>query len=134
MHPTKNDGTSASYNITDTQPFTDVNYYRVKAVETSGRITYSAIVKINLSLKGTDLVIYPNPVRGNTLSYQVNNLAAGTYTINIRNALGQAISTHTIKHEGGLLGETLNIPPVSAGVYYLDMQGKTRLHKSFILQ
>jgi hypothetical protein len=134
IHPQKNDGSSVDYRINDTQPFNDVNYYRIKAIETSGRVTYSVIVKVNLSLRATDLVIYPNPVRNYTLSYQVNNLQAGQYTIFIRNAVGQTISTHTIRHEGGLLGETLNVPPVSSGIYYIDMQGPTRLRKSFILQ
>lgn len=134
MQAVRNNGSKADYTVVDAQPFADANYYRIKAVEAGGKVSYSLVVKVNLSLRGSDLLIYPNPVRGGQLGFQINKLLAGIYTLTIRNSAGQVVGRQTVKHDGGLLSQTILLPTTQAGIYYLELQGGVSLHKTFVVQ
>ncbi|RYY77638.1 MAG: lamin tail domain-containing protein, partial [Moraxellaceae bacterium] len=60
-----NNNNRADYSFVDVAPNTGDNFYRIKAVENTGKVVYSAVVRINLAKKGAGLNVYPNPVRGN---------------------------------------------------------------------
>ena len=70
-------GTTASnnkYNFTDNNPLSGVNYYRLNAVETTGKMALSKIVTVDFSTKGSQkLVAYPNPTKsGLNVNYESN--------------------------------------------------------------
>ena len=80
-----------NYNLFDPNPFSGVNFYRIKIIDKSGQVTYSQVMKVNISKGATLITVYPNPVNGNTIVLQMNNLQKGSYTITLTNKLGQQI-------------------------------------------
>ncbi len=51
------------YSYIHSQPINGTNFYRIKAVDNDGKITYSKTTTINLNLKSLALNVYPNPVK-----------------------------------------------------------------------
>jgi hypothetical protein len=68
-------------------------YYRIKAVDRDGAISYSSIIKVQsgASKNLLDLSITPNPVVNGKLNLQANGIAKGNYTINIFSMLGKQV-------------------------------------------
>jgi hypothetical protein len=128
----------ASYSFTNASATTGVNYYRVEGIGEAGDITYSSIANL---LAGTSsasgIKVYPNPVTGNQINVQFNNLMAGVYTARLLNTDGQEISIATINYGGSDNPQAINIPStLAAGSYKLEvsMTGKTVYTSSVIIE
>ena len=131
----KNDGSNAGYSFVDATPLPGVNFYRIRSVETNGKVLYSRIVKVNSQSANMDLVIYPNPVTGNQFSLQLPALIKNVYTIRITNTQGQQVYQRTLNHNGGVATEVIQLPATLKGGYYhlLLTGGDVKLSRSFIL-
>jgi len=134
FNPTKNNGSRADYQFTDVNALNGSNLYRVKVTETNGKISYSPIARVALGKANATLTIYPNPVRGNQVGLQVDNLPKGVYAVRVLNATGQLVSTQSLNHAGGSISETLPLNNLKQGSYTLELQGGIRLSKQFVVQ
>jgi hypothetical protein len=132
-YPDRNNNGKASYTFLDGIPFAGDNFYRIRASEISGKESYTNIIRINTHQKGTGLAIYPNPVKDGDVSIQLNNLAAGKYSIAIYNAAGQRLTNQNFEHAGGSVTETLNVSQLKAGLYSVHVNGNVKLQKSLIV-
>lgn len=130
----KNDGSRADYQLLDATPFSGDNLYRIKSTEIDGKIVYSTIVKINTKTTGSELTLYPNPVKGSEIGLQITNLPSGSYSIKVYSGNGQAISSRSIIHGGGSVSENLPLNNVKPGVYTIQISGAIQLQKQFIVQ
>src|SRR5688572_736581 len=63
--PTSNQNDKVDYSAFDANPAQGINYYRIKAQETTGKIVYSKILSVNIGSSNQSLRLYPNPVKGN---------------------------------------------------------------------
>jgi hypothetical protein len=127
VNATHNNNSRADYSFTDPVPFNGHNFYRIRAVENSGKTLTSAIVKINSfgSSDVTGLSVYPVPVQGNQITLQATGLPAGAYQAMITDLSGRVVSRSSIQHPGGMLAQTLELPSVmSPGIYYLQVTGQ----------
>ncbi len=126
-------GTSNSYNYFDATPINGANYYRIKAISLNGDVKYSTIVVVRLGDKGTTLSVYPNPVKGNTVSIALNGLSKGNYTLSVFNQLGQQVLNRVVAHNGGNATQTIDLGKLSAGLYELRLSnGETVLTEKLI--
>jgi hypothetical protein len=126
-------GTSNSYNYFDATPINGANYYRIKAISLNGDVKYSTIVVVRLGDKGTTLSVYPNPVKGNTVSIALNGLNKGNYTLSVFNQLGQQVLNRVVAHNGGNATQTIDLGKLSAGLYELRLSnGETVLTEKLI--
>lgn len=91
---------SNNYSVFDKNITTGIWYYRIKIINVDGSFKYSNIVTVNLNNKGEQLTVYPNPVKGNHLNIQINNLKAGNYTAEIYTLGGQLVISKSIKQSG----------------------------------
>ncbi len=124
VHAKGNSSVIQKYNLFDPNPFAGVNFYRIKTIDKSGQATYSQVIKLNISRGVTLLTVYPNPVKGNTIVLQMNNLQKGNYNITLSNKIGQTIITKVIAHAGGSATQTIEPGKVlAAGVYQLRLTG-----------
>jgi hypothetical protein len=130
---TKNNGGKADYQYLDLSANGDY-FYRIKATETSGKIVYSNIVRINTGKSTTELVVYPNPVRGNEFTIQISSLPEGKYSVRLLNAQGQEMSSRALNHGGGAVSETISLNNLKSGVYFIQINGTVQLQKQFIVQ
>lgn len=128
-----NNSSRVDYSFIDAAPLSGDNFYRIKALETTGKTVYTNIVRINTVKKGIELVLYPNPVL-NEMSLQFSNLPAGNYTLRIINTGGQVVGSRIYIHGGGSVTESLPVNSLAKGVYTLQVSGAVNLQKQFVKQ
>ena len=119
----KNGNTNNNYSFTDNNPVIGVNYYRIKSILSNNGLKYSAIVRVEMNDKGIkSITVYPNPVKGNVIGVQMNNLEAGLYTARLFNSAGQEIWSKGITHNGNNGSISLQLKNVlSSGSYQLQL-------------
>lgn len=131
-----NPGPAAKYNWLDTDPYTGVNYYRIKCTAQNGTVSYSAVVKI-ITAKGTAVSIYPNPVKDNIIYLQLQGQPSGVYTISLINTMGQTAFAINKNISSGNTIQVLDIPQkLAKGIYQLEINGplQTKHTEKIIIQ
>lgn len=120
-------GSGGSYGYTDLAPVNGQNMYRVKAVSTTGEITYSNVV--SLAIRGENQArIFPNPVH-DVVQLQVNYQPKEAL-IRIFDMSGKAVTEKKISGSGT---HQLNLT-IPAGAYSLVLieNGQTTFKQTFI--
>ena len=114
---------AGSYNILDYPLNSGINYYRIKVVDIDGKIYYSQVVKVINSTDGF-ITIAPNPVAGNMLFVQLNNVENGYYTVNLYNCATQLVIKKEIEVSASVSSIELPINnDLVNGVYNLQIKG-----------
>lgn len=124
---------AANYNITDDQPLSGVNLYRLKCIDHDGQFKYSPVRKVDFTVAST-IKLYPNPAK-NTLFISTESEVKGTVNIQIINVVSQVVLDQTIT---GISAQPkgINIAALAPGTYYLKITGneKQSLIKRFVKQ
>lgn len=122
------------YTYTDSKPLNGSNFYRVKVWEKDGVTSYTNTVKINFSANNPDgFRVYPNPVLNKHFTLDMNNLAAGNYTLILTSVNGQRVFEKAIQYTGGRQSLGFDLPrSIAAGTYNLllvsgDFTGRVKL-------
>ncbi|MCU7549456.1 hypothetical protein OCK74_10040 [Chitinophagaceae bacterium LB-8] len=131
IKPEKNNYGVASYTYLDASAFEGKNAYRIKAVETTGKIIYSDIVNITLGVRNRGLSVY---AKGGQAHVQIYNLPAGKYQFKVFSSVGQLISVESINHTGGSLSQITSLKSVMAGVYLYYVSGPVEMQKRFVVR
>jgi hypothetical protein len=127
---------ASQYSFTDLEPSVGVTYYRIKAIDRNGELTYSAIVSVkSVGIATEAFSVYPNPVQNKSLNV-VLTTANGNYTLSLTNVLGQTIMSKVINYNGESANYTVELPSsVKAGTYFLKMVNATSsITKTIIIQ
>jgi len=134
--PTSNQNDKVDYSAFDANPVQGMNYYRIKATETTGKIVYSKILSVSMGSTSQSLRLYPNPVKGNQVTISLSNVKRGQYTLRVINTAGQDIYRQSINNQSSSLTQTLDLPSsIKAGVYNMVITGTDyRETKTFIVQ
>ncbi|MCY7421432.1 MAG: SBBP repeat-containing protein [Chitinophagaceae bacterium] len=120
--PTSNNNAAAKYSWLDSYPFDGNNFYRLKAIETSGSFKYSSIVLINTRRGKSRIVINPNPVIDRTLNLQLQNQPEGIYNIRVFDNIGQLLYSGKVQHPGGSSVQTLQLKSsIPTGTYQVQI-------------
>ena len=111
---------SDTYSWLDISPLPAMAYYRVKSIDMSGEIKYSAIAKISAGDEHPVITVSPNPVHGSELHLQFKNKREGRYDIRMVDAAGRLQLVTTTQHAGGNSTHTIQLPfAVGRGIYQL---------------
>lgn len=136
--PVKENGSVGikNYSWTDNSPLNGVSYYRIKALEKDGQVTYTSIVKVNTSSTRLELAVAPNPVRNGEMNIQLSSVTKGTYTVRVINNVGQIIFSSKISTEGGSLSQSFRLPATAkSGVYTLQVTGNdVNLNRKIVIE
>ena len=120
--PLVNNGGNATYPYRDENPFTEVNFYRIKAVNINGDIRYSNIVKVVAGRTESSIAVYPNPVIDKTIHISFKNQQQGNYTIQITNKAGQMIHNDVLYIDQANIVHTVKPKTMlTAGTYQLSI-------------
>jgi hypothetical protein len=124
------------YSYLHQSPVAGINYYRIKSVEPSGKSYYTIIMKVDMRNGEPAIVVYPNPVKGNNVSLQLNNLTKSEYFIRVYNSNGHEIYHQTQQHSGGSSTMNVQLPAaIQRGVYQLVVNNEgNRFSKTFIVR
>jgi len=113
-----------SYSWFDASPDMGYNFYRIRGIDRAGNFKYSPVVKVLFGKDEPGIVIYPNPVNGNTLELQLTNTDKGTYTVSLFNNLGQRVFSTQVQHSGGSATKTIVLGhTLINGIYQLLLTG-----------
>lgn len=132
------DNPAYSYRYTGAAGLT---YYRLKIVESTGKVTYSETKSVSAPSGGPqDFTLYPNPVRSNTLHV----VSKRSMEVRVYNQLGQLVGRQSLEQGDN----NIDVTGLASGVYWLrgeaavaeghnsDKKGKTGSMQSqkFIIQ
>ncbi len=125
----------ASYSKDDINPFAAINFYRIKAYSLSGKIDYSSIVKVHPGNVNASIAISPNPVVGKKAELHFNNQAAGEYTIQITNSIGQLLYSNKVKVSSASHSQSiiLNTPSGGYQLQVIDSNGASTTQQFILL-
>ena len=73
----------------------------------------------------TEMIVYPNPIAGNIIHWQLNNYPFGKYAVKLLNQNGQTVYTDAIQNNSSKSSYTIN-PKInlSPGMYDLQITGE----------
>ena len=131
LMPAKNDYGSATYTWIDSVAAAGRNTYRIKAIETTGKVVYSNITSLITKLKNYDISVY---AQGNLIKLKISNLPAGKYQFRVLNVTGQLVGVEEINHRGGTFSRHLTLNHLKTGIYVIDITGHVRMQKKFAVQ
>jgi len=124
-----NDGI-ANYSWLDVTAQVGTHYYRIKATDVQGNVTYSSIVNATIRNNAgpvPSIRIHGNIVHGNTVTLAFINVKAGVNTALLYNLQGQLIKEFKIAHGGENISlHNININRnLATGWYQLKVSGKS---------
>ncbi len=112
------------YHYVDMRPLNGNNYYRIKAVDKDGKITCSDIASVNICNNKAGIEIYPNPVKGQIVTIQFNDLPDGNYKLILYSISNQKLLEQKIDHYGSSASYQLMFPQLFANaIYYISITG-----------
>jgi len=127
-----NSTTPLSYKACDENPYTGINYYRLRQTDYDGNYSYSDIVPV-LLLTEKDLVIFPNPVN-TTVNIAYNSISATTMNLQLIDLTGKVVSSFTYDINTGSNTLQINAGDIAPGVYILQahLANGNTFYKKFI--
>lgn len=115
-----NTNTVQLYALTDSNPLSGINYYRLKAVDLNGSYEYFPILSVTVNASKS-LVLYPNPSNGEVVKVSLNFEPLTEDLIIVRDLTGQVVS---MKKAILLQNDSVFIEGLKAGVYLVTYQSK----------
>jgi len=120
------DPRSGPRTLLDAKPLSGLNVYRLKLVNVTGEVNYSAICSVTTGSPASfGLQIYPNPVHNGQLLLGTQGIGPGAFAVRILDLSGNLISQQRLT---GLPSPCISISlpsRVSAGMYVLQLTDKS---------
>lgn len=119
-----------SYQIIDKMPFIGDNFYRLKQVETSGEISYSAIEHVFIKEKtALNWQVFPNPNNGTVLHIQVEQ--EQNLPLQLLDISGRVVWSGQTLEQGVL---SVDVADLVNGFYFLEVvYGGERLVRKVVI-
>lgn len=126
----------SKYSYIDNVPTLGASYYRIKAVDKDGKLSFSNIIRLTSKNTAADFVVTPNPIKNGTVNLQLNNFTKSDYSVSLFDASGRIAFTKKMTIEPGSSAQTLHLPnTVSKGIYQLQItNGSIKINKAVVVQ
>lgn len=115
MDGTGNTSQPMKYDYVDQMPVRGMYYYRLQQVDENGSYAYSKIIGVRAVTLSGEITLYPNPGR-NKLS--ISGLGKGDWECTFTGPTG------LLAYAGPVSDGSINLPDMSAGVYYVSLHNK----------
>ena len=115
-----------NYNLTDMQPLSGFNFYRLKMLDKNATFSYSPVRKINFNNAGDDIMVYPNPIVDDKVFIASSGNASRAILFDVT---GRAIKSFILNGRSN----TLNISGIVKGAYQLKVFTKNSIHTQKII-
>lgn len=128
-----NSQTLRTYSYLDAQPLSTTSYYRLKQLDVSGEVAYSAVQSVWV-VQAQVASVFPNPATTQaTVVWSAASLGAGRWYL--ATTTGQVVHTEPLTEQSGPNQLVLDLAPYPTGSYVLTVEGagqvqhRTRLQK-----
>lgn len=111
------------YIYSDVQPTLKAQYYRIKMVDFDGQYTYSPTQRVNAAAGSGNAFLYPNPVKGNTITVHSIASLSAPLSYQIIDNLGQVIQA-ALLNSGA---QKVTIKTFTPGLYLVKLGDGTVL-------
>jgi hypothetical protein len=121
-----NSTTVKSYKSIDEKPYDGISYYRLRQVDFDGKYAYSETVSVSLNLDNSFNFVFASPAQsteGVTIGYDAGSQEP--VTVNITDALGNAVTNKIIYPDLGFNKTTIEMPDMSSGIYFITLTNST---------
>jgi hypothetical protein len=108
------------YAFTDHDPFTGVNYYRLKLVDLDGRTDVSNVIAVAFKGNGDKVMVYPNPAT-DQLNLAVELPDQATVTLRILDATGRMVRELHPVMEPGQTALGIDVGNLAPGPYLVHL-------------
>lgn len=109
------------FDYMDANPLAGINYYRLKMVDSDGKVTYSSIVALLNATKGFELIsIAPNPVIANA-TLTITSAKAGKLEIVISDIAGRLVTKQSNVVIAGSNPINMNLTTLRFGTYSITV-------------
>jgi len=124
LTPKSNLNEKADYSQFDATPAKGANFYRIRALEQSGKMIYSKVLRVEIGGTRKGFSIYPNPVMGHVLTLSLTGVNQGTYNVRVVTTTGQDVFHKTIQTQASGITQTVELPSsIKPGVYTMVVNG-----------
>lgn len=123
LQPKSNNSSAVNYDWFDAVVHNGYNYYRIRSESNSNEVKYTSTVKVKMGKAGS-FSVYPNPVKGKSISLALTDVPEGEYTVTMFSASGQQVLSQKLNHRMAVPTQTIRIPVLAAGRYTLQLKGK----------
>ena len=121
MAATGNSSTNKTYSFTDTNPFSTLNYYRLKMIDNDGKYSYSTVIVFIGNPKNGIIVsnVKPNPFT-ETINLNIVLQQAQLLTIQMADMTGRVVLTKDVSGKEGSNDIKYNgLSGLSDGIYFI---------------
>lgn len=119
--------TGYRYEFFDVSPLAATSFYRIRGIDTDGKFSYSAIIRVNNTnndLATASIKIYPNPVVNKELGIQATGLKTGAYQVLVTDLNGKQLYSQQIQVNSTQLSQHILLPSaITKGNYVLLVRG-----------
>ncbi len=109
------------YSFTDSNPFSGINYYRLRIVDTDGYTGYSYTISIKEGNQQILLNVWPNPagITGTTKLQMTGNVT-GKIVVKITDQAGRLLRVQTGVAANGLFQADIPVGTLHSGIYFIS--------------
>ncbi|NML22549.1 T9SS type A sorting domain-containing protein [Pseudoflavitalea sp. G-6-1-2] len=112
------------YSLTDPDPLSTINYYRIRQQDLDGRQQYSEIRFIRFDRQELEVRLYPVPVTS-ILKLNIQSPVNANAVIRVTDLLGHTVHQSKTQLVRGGKTEELNLSTLPAGSYYVEVMSAT---------
>jgi hypothetical protein len=105
------------YTFIDENPYSDVNYYRVKQVDFDGQFDYSDVVMVhsNIEKADFDIIVYPNSTKDVvTIEWNKGDRNSKIYVMDINGKVIRSVETNAN------YSATVDMSNIDSGIYFIQ--------------
>lgn len=127
-------GSGFKYSLTDNDPSSGLNYYRVRAEDVDGNSDYSITRSVEFSNLAFEVKLFPVPAN-DKLQLRLSNANENSFTIKIYDNTGRLVMNTGAELETGNDLLDLDISKLGRGIYVLGISGQQSHYSGkFIIQ
>jgi hypothetical protein len=128
---------SGDYAWYDDKEISGSNFYRIKSISRNGSSNITQVIKVIASKTGASFIVFPNPVKGNTINLQIVDQVYGTYQLRLINSNGQVVYTNKLPVTSNSMLKSLTVDTnLPKGIYQLEIKNadKSTQVKTILVQ
>lgn len=113
-------GTASPYSFIDPSPFIGNNFYRIKAVDNTGKEDYSTTINVVYNPSLLHVSTYPNPAK-DVLNVEMKLSSADKVNLQVADMAGRVVATKMVQADNSIKSFPVNISQLTANMYVLKI-------------